>query len=131
VECKKTRWKEYMEMYKNEGKSLYWTRNITSGNITIEEYRDAVKRLKLNKATGSDEVSGELIRNSNAKTQDEIFEIIKHIYQGKEIPEEWLDNTYVPLPKKRNTKHCEDYRTIALISQKLFQIGLPKILGNS
>ena len=37
------------------------------------------------------------------------------IWENGEL-EEWTFSTFIPLPKKGNLKHCENYRTIALVS---------------
>jgi len=48
---------------------------------------------------------------------DRMHRICVVIWENGEWPEEWTLSTFIPLPKKGNLKHCENYRTIALVSR--------------
>jgi hypothetical protein len=109
------RWREYMqELYKNSGKNLERT-GTTSTEVTSEEIIRAIRSIKNNKATGDDKIPIEFIKHANDQTIEEVINCVKEIYAGSRIPPEWLNTIFVPIPKKKNAKKCEDYRTIALI----------------
>ena len=74
-----------------------------------------IRNLKNNKAPGLDGVTIELIKNGSEIIKDKIVDLIQRIYNGEEIPEEWLETQFVPIAKKSNTLKCEEHRTIALI----------------
>ncbi|XP_062977616.1 uncharacterized protein LOC134395383 [Elgaria multicarinata webbii] len=42
--------------------------------------------------------------------------ICQQIWKTQEWPSDWKKSTYIPIPKKGNTKECSNYRTVALIS---------------
>ena len=47
--------------------------------------------------------------------KDEIVNLVQRIYNGEEIPEDWLETQFVPITKKSNLLKCEEHRTIALV----------------
>ena len=115
-EDKKRRWKDYMnELYKNMGKNVRMSDKKVSESLPSEEIQRAIRSAKNNKATGEDNIPIELIKNADDGTVEDFVEIVKSIYNGDEIPKQWLTTLFVPIPKKKNTPRCDEHRTIALI----------------
>ena len=110
------RWSEYMnDLYTNEGETIQTEENKASEIITDEEIESAIRYIKNHKATGNDLIPVELIKNANRESIEEFKIVIKEIYQGKDIPREWLSTIFVTLPKKQYTQKCDEHRMIALI----------------
>ncbi|KAI5724481.1 hypothetical protein M8J77_003182 [Diaphorina citri] len=50
------------------------------------------------------------------ETKDKLHSIINDIYQSGNIPEDFSESKMVMIPKKSNTKKCENFRTLSLLS---------------
>ena len=103
------------ELYENNGARLKEV-NRTSEEITEDEILYAIKTIKNNKATGSDNIPIEFIRHANEATKQEVISLVRRIYAGEHIPKDWLHSIFVAIPKKKNANECQHFRTIALIT---------------
>ena len=85
--------------------------------ILLSEGEAAIKRLKHRKSPGVDGICGELIQDGNEAASGAIFSICKRAWEEDEFPEIWAQSVIITIPKKAtDTWHCENYRTISLIS---------------
>ena len=110
------RWKEYMEcLYGSSQMILDNKQEIDAVELGKDQVMEVIRNLKNNKAPGLDGIPIELIKNGSEIIKDKIVNLIQRIYNGEEIPEEWLEMQFVPIAKKSNTLKCEEHRTIALI----------------
>ena len=108
------RWKGYMEcLYGSSQMILDKKQEIDTRELG--HALKATRNLKNNKAPGLDEITIELIRNGSEIIKGKIVNLIQRIYNGEEIPEEWLETQFVPIAKINNTLKCEEHRTIPLI----------------
>jgi len=48
-----------------------------------------------------------------------LTELFNTIYDTGHIPNDWVQSTFVAIPKNPNAKKCNEYRTISLISHTL------------
>uniref|UniRef100_A0A8D8YBX5 Craniofacial development protein 2 n=1 Tax=Cacopsylla melanoneura TaxID=428564 RepID=A0A8D8YBX5_9HEMI len=114
------RWKTYVEnLYEenDEMEELEEEENDNGGNdITREEFDEAMKRLKPRKACGIDEIPAELIQALDEEMKELLYMVTKEIYETGDIPEDFQESKIVMLPKKANTKKCENFRTLSLLS---------------
>lgn len=76
--------------------------------ITIAEIRTAIQNSKNYKAPGPDQIPSDLLLDERGITV--INEIFYTVYDASRYPESWLLYTFIPLPKKRNIRKCEDDR---------------------
>ena len=67
------------------------------GPITLGEVRQAVLRLKANKASGVDEVPGEVLKN--AKVIAFLYQFFNVCFESGKIPETWSKCIINPIPK--------------------------------
>ena len=112
----KKRWQEYTEeLYK---KDVHYPDNH-NGVIThllpdiLEcEVKWALGSITMNKASGSDGISVELVQI----LKDDAVKVLHSICQQIWKTQQWKRSVFIPIPKKGNAKECADYRTIALIS---------------
>jgi len=81
-----------------------------------EEIKEAIKILKNNKAPGDDIIGAELIIEGEELIVNEMWELIKKIWQQEQIPEEWKIAVVCPIYKKGNPEDCHNYRGISLLN---------------
>lgn len=79
----------------------------------------AIKNSKEGKATGPDEIPIELIKLIDENAIDVLVELFNTIYQTGTIPRQWLQSTFITIPKKPNATTCATHRTISLMSHAL------------
>uniref|UniRef100_A0A3B1JXQ2 ribonuclease H n=1 Tax=Astyanax mexicanus TaxID=7994 RepID=A0A3B1JXQ2_ASTMX len=92
------------------------TREVARLPVLKEEVRHAVKRLKTGKSPGPDNIPAELLKNGGEDTISILTSMCQKIWESKEWPEEWTKSLIILLPKKGNPRHCQNHRTISLIS---------------
>ena len=114
------RWNEY-------GHDLFAKRDneipVTKAPLTktepaplLSEVEEAVKKMKLGKAAGLDDVPGELIRNAGPSSMRAQHTLCKTIWESGKWPDIWKSQEFVDIYKTGNSKESSNYRTIALIS---------------
>jgi len=81
----------------------------------LEHAMKVVERIFSHKATGPDDIPGELFKAGGETALDRKHRICVVIWETGEWPEEWTFSTFISLPKKGDLKQCENYRTIALV----------------
>ncbi|CAG9841161.1 unnamed protein product [Diabrotica balteata] len=114
-------WTNYIQQLFNDEReelSLEITED-TGPPILREEVIYAIKNTKEGKATGPDEVPIELLKLIDEDVIDVMVELFNLIYQTATIPRQWLQSTFVAIPKKPSSTTCSDHRTISLMSHTL------------
>ena len=76
----------------------------------------ALKRITMNKASGSDGIPVELFQILEDDAVKWLHSICQQIWKTQQWPQDWIRSVFIPIPKKGNAKECSNYRTIALIS---------------
>ena len=71
----------------------------------------------MNKASGGDEISDELLKILKDDTVKVLHSIFQQIGKIQQWPQDWKRSVFIPITKNGNTKECSNYHTIALISQ--------------
>ncbi len=80
------------------------------------EIMAALKKLKNNKAGGSDGIQPELLKADIIKSADFLYPVIKDIWSTQNIPDDWKVGIIIKLPKKGNLKDCNNWRGITLLN---------------
>ena len=74
----------------------------------------AVFRLQIGKAAGHNLIHAELLKNGGSAMVDWLTELLQEVWQTKQVPQEWIDGTLMPLHKKKDRRICDklsrDYR---------------------
>ncbi|KAG1657347.1 putative uncharacterized transposon-derived protein F52C9.6 [Nymphon striatum] len=114
------RWEEYIgtELYnddrpeKEEEKGIKEMKNY----ITDEELTETINKLPKNKAEGCDNIPAEFYQSLNSKGTQIILQLINDIYETGNLPDDFVNSIFIPIPKVNKAKDCSDFRTISLIS---------------
>ena len=83
-------------------------------SLSDEELDKALFALKSGKATGWDEVPVELYKNSKT-ARDELYRIVRMIYDSEIVPPELVRGVFVMLYKKKDRNNFSNYRAICLL----------------
>ena len=74
--------------------------DITDGEITQQEVRRAISKLKNNKAAGLDGITAELLKHGKELVADQFTQLFNLIWGKEEVPAEWGQGVIVTLPKR-------------------------------
>ncbi|XP_030765770.1 uncharacterized protein LOC115889834 [Sitophilus oryzae] len=117
-----TLWEQYIETLFNDQREEITTsiKNEMGPSILKEEVQAAIKAAKDGKALGPDDLPADALKLIEEQDLGAITSLFNKIYEtGMMIPREWLQSTFVTIPKKHNAKKCEEHRTISLMSHTL------------
>ena len=71
----------------------------------------------MNKASGGDGISAELLQILKDDDVKVLHSICQQIWKTQQWPQDWKRSVFIPILKKGNPKECSYYHTIVLISQ--------------
>ena len=123
------RWKEYFEALLNEENErfLRGDGHVNYGpvtEITKDEVRTSLRKMKNGKAVGPDGVPIEAWKALGEEGIDILWHLMKKIMESETIPEIWRKSLLIPIFKEKgDIQSCENYRGIKLMSHtlKLFE----------
>ena len=123
-EEKLQRWKQHFEKILNRPEPAVLADipeaaedlDINLGDITIQEVKDAIRKLKNGKAPGDDGVCAEMLKAEEQATPQILHQLIQDIWNSENIPENWKTGTIVKIPKKGDLSMCGNWRGITLLS---------------
>lgn len=76
---------------------------------------DALKKVRDNKAPGTDGLWAELIKSGEKYLQQKIFQMVKRVWAEEIVPNEWKISVVCPILKKGDPLDCKNYRRISLL----------------
>lgn len=106
--------------------------SLSSITITKTDILDILKCLKLNKATGIDTISHNMLKNTAETVCEPLLILFKRSLRECKFPSAWKLATVLPLFKKNESFLPSNYRPISLLSSvgKLFERIVHKYLHN-
>ena len=84
--------------------------------ITRTELMSAIKKIKVGKAAGIDEIYPEMIIHQGLEANQILLKICQIAYKTKRVPKDWTISKIIPIHKSGSTMQCENYRGISLLS---------------
>ena len=117
-------WKEHMEKIMNEENE--WDRMVENDlvepveKVVRDEIVKAMQSMKSGKATGTSEVSVEMIVASGEIGVKVMMELCQHVLDGRGMPDEWKTSVIVPILKgKGDVMSCGSYRGVKLLEHAI------------
>ena len=80
------------------------------------EVKWALESITTNKASGGDEIPGELFQILKDDAVKVLHSICQQMWKTQQWPQDWKRSVFISTPKKGIAKECSNYRTNALIS---------------
>jgi hypothetical protein len=90
--------------------------SIYTLDITLEEIKVVIKKLKKHKATGDDSITGEMLKAGDPNTLKYLLILYNQVWQNELPPKQWKNGNIVKLPKNGNLTDCNNWRGITLQS---------------
>ena len=119
----KNRWKEYFrELLNGEEREISIRREDEEGEeempdeITEDEVRRSIWKLKSGKSSGVCGIRGELLKAGGEVTVKWLQRIYSMVWRTGVVPRDWRRAVIVPIHKKGSKKLCKNYRGISLLS---------------
>ena len=118
------RWKEHFEEVLNRPppdtppdiEEAIRDLNINCERISKEEIKRAIKKLKLGRAPGKDNIPPDALKADISATADILHGLLNEIWVKEEVPNDWKQGLIVTIPKKGNLSECKNWRGIMLLS---------------
>ncbi len=125
------RWKEYFQELLNVEENIQEERNEggeerEEGNhqeISIEEVKKELKRMKDGKAAGDGDLPIEIIKAGGEEAIVWLCKLYNCAYREEKTPKDWQRSVISPIYKKGDKQDCGNYRGISLLSHvgKLYE----------
>ena len=80
------------------------------------EVKLALGSITMNKASGGDGISDELLQILKYDAVNVLHSVCQQMWKTHQWSQDWKRSVFIPIPKKGNAKQCSNYCTIALIS---------------
>jgi hypothetical protein len=120
------RWREHFQLILNGNQANTMEKESHNRRVSMrntenpetiekEELEEAIRKIKIGKAPGSDEVAPEMMKYIGVKAKEKLLYIYNLIWKRKVIPREWTNAVIIPIYKKGNTRDCRNYRGISLL----------------
>ena len=108
------------------------TEYIMDKEFSPDEISSGIQSLKLNKSSGSDTISNEMIKTGILSLRPHLCNLFNHILSSECYPKLWSKSYIVPIFKKGNHNDPANYRGISIGSctGKLFTLLMNKRLQN-
>ena len=120
------RWREYFDGLLNVRNGIVEEEEagINMGDPTDDEYDDvteqelksAVDRMKKGKAVGDDDLPVEIVAAAGRQAWQQLLWIVQTAFRTETIPADWRKGVINPIYKKGEKTACENHRGITLLS---------------
>ena len=81
---------------------------------TEEELEAALSKMKRGKAGGKTGILTELVLFGGASLWDRLLELMQDMWREGEVVADWKNAEVVPIPKKGDLLHCDNWHGISL-----------------
>ena len=80
------------------------------------QLKEALGSITMNKASGGDGITAELIQTLQHDAVKVLHSICQQLWESQQWPRDWKRSVFIPVPKEGSAKECSNYHTITLIS---------------
>ena len=84
--------------------------------IELEEVEDAIRRLKLAKAPGNDQIVAEVLKRGGDQVAKAVHSLCTKAWREEKLPTEWTRGIIFPVYKDGDKRDTSNYRGITLLS---------------
>lgn len=115
-------WEEFIEKSFADNRpdlQQTWTGTMEGPLILETEVEHAIQSAKNRKACGPDKIEMEILKLLDDGGVELLTRLFNNIYENGEIPSEWLKSEFIAIPKKANSRKCDEFRLISLMSHAL------------
>jgi hypothetical protein len=84
--------------------------------IELEEVEDAIRRLKLAKAPGNDQIVAEILKRGGDQVAKSVHSLCAKAWREEKLPTEWTRGIIFPVHKDGDKRDTSNYRGITLLS---------------
>ena len=101
---------------------------------TEEEVVSALYRMKGSKAGGKTGILPEMVKSCGGLLLEYLMDLFQTVWKEGRVPEEWRDAILIPIPKKGDLSHCDNWRGISLLDTvgklfaKVIQVRLQSVV---
>ena len=87
------------------------------GKPAEDELTDALAKLKNGKAGGGSQILPEMVKTGcgSETVLTSLLDLVHTVWEEGKVPREWSNAVLIPIPKKGNLSHCDNWRGIALL----------------
>ena len=89
---------------------------INTSEITIEEVKCTINKLKNNRSPGEDLITGEMLKAVGDIGVGKLVDILNRVWQHEIVPNDWRKGIIVRIPKKGSLSDCSNWKGITLLS---------------
>ena len=88
---------------------------------SIVELKKALSKLKNGKASGSSGILPEMVKVAAEEEEflDFFLLLVHQVWEERRVPQEWVDVTLIPIPKKGNLSECNNWQGIYDVAGKV------------
>ena len=90
--------------------------HVLNSDISKDEVRAAIKKLKVGKSCGIDGISAEMLKAGGDDTVSFLTKFFNVLFSKGVYPEIWAKAIIVPIHKKGDTNKTDNYRGVSLLS---------------
>ena len=90
--------------------------HVLNEDLTEEEVKKAINRLKVDKATGIDGISAEMIKTGGDAVLCFLTKLFNTLFSKGLYPKEWSKAIIIPIYKKGDPENTDNYRGVSLLS---------------
>ena len=118
------RWRQHFAVQLDSDHQVHRVTNVKlqateSGGrseITAEEMKYAISKMKLGKAAGGDEITPEMVKYMGPHGEQLLLAVLQLAWRYKSIPRDWELAIIIPIFKKGDNRECSNHRGISLLS---------------
>ena len=82
---------------------------------TEEELLNAIEKVKNGRAGGESSILPEMVKDAciGYEFSKRLLELVHDVWEKRSVPDDWRDAILIPIPKKGDLSHCDNWRGIS------------------